>query len=33
VADSIPADEDLECQNKAKALLTAAAAARRLFPS
>jgi anthranilate synthase component 1 len=30
VADSDPADEDLECQNKAKALLTAAAAARRL---
>jgi anthranilate synthase component 1 len=31
VADSVPADEDLECQNKARALLTAAAAARRLF--
>ena len=32
VADSIPADEDLECHNKARALLTAAAAARRLAP-
>ena len=32
VADSDPADEDLECQTKAKALLTAAAAARRLSP-
>ena len=31
VADSVPEDEDLECRNKAKALLTAAAAARRLF--
>jgi anthranilate synthase component 1 len=31
VADSVPADEDLECQNKARALLTAAAAARRIF--
>jgi anthranilate synthase component 1 len=31
VADSAPADEDLECRNKARALLTAAAAARRLF--
>jgi anthranilate synthase component I len=30
VADSDPADEDLECSNKARALLTAAAAARRL---
>jgi anthranilate/para-aminobenzoate synthase component I len=30
VADSDPADEDLECANKARALLTAAAAARRL---
>jgi anthranilate synthase component 1 len=30
VADSVPADEDLECRNKAQALLTAAAAARRL---
>ncbi|MDZ4825412.1 MAG: chorismate-binding protein, partial [Actinomycetota bacterium] len=30
VADSVPADEDLECQNKARALLTAAAAARAL---
>ena len=32
VADSDPADEDLECNNKARALLTAAAAACRLFP-
>jgi anthranilate synthase component 1 len=32
VADSDPDDEDLECQNKARALLTAAAAARRLAP-
>jgi anthranilate synthase component 1 len=31
VADSVPADEELECRNKAQALLTAAAAARRLF--
>ncbi len=31
VADSDPADEDLECRNKARALLTAAAAARRLL--
>jgi anthranilate synthase component 1 len=30
VADSDPADEDLECHNKARALLTAAAAARHL---
>ncbi len=30
VADSVPADEELECRNKAQALLTAAAAARRL---
>jgi anthranilate synthase component 1 len=30
VADSVPEDEDLECRNKARALLTAAAAARRL---
>ena len=30
VADSIAADEDLECHNKARALLTAAAAARAL---
>ena len=30
VADSDPTDEDLECANKARALLTAAAAARRL---
>ena len=29
-ADSDPADEDLECRNKAKALLSAAAAAHRL---
>jgi anthranilate synthase component 1 len=33
VADSVPEDEDLECRNKAQALLTAAAAARRLFDS
>ena len=32
VADSIADDEDLECRNKARALLTAAAAARRLAP-
>jgi anthranilate synthase component 1 len=32
VADSIPADEDLECHNKARALLTTAAAARSLAP-
>jgi anthranilate synthase component 1 len=32
VADSDPDDEDLECHNKARALLTAAAAARRLMP-
>ncbi len=32
VADSVPADEDLECRNKARALLTAAAAARHVFP-
>ena len=32
VADSIAADEDLECHNKARALLTAAAAARDLVP-
>ena len=30
VADSVPADESLECRNKARALLTAAAAAVRL---
>ena len=30
VADSVPDDEDLECRNKAQALLNAAAAARRL---
>ena len=30
VADSDPVDEDLECRNKARALLTAAGAARRL---
>jgi anthranilate synthase component 1 len=33
VADSVPEDEDLECRNKAQALLTAAAAARKLFVS
>jgi anthranilate synthase component 1 len=32
VADSDPVDEDLECHNKARAVLTAAAAARRLSP-
>ncbi len=32
VADSDPVDEDLECHNKARALLTAAGAARRLTP-
>ena len=32
VADSVAADEDLECRNKAGALLTAAEAARTLFP-
>ncbi|GIU90397.1 MAG: anthranilate synthase component I [Acidimicrobiia bacterium] len=32
VADSVPADEDLECANKAGALLTAAAIARDLPP-
>jgi anthranilate synthase component I len=32
VADSIAADEDLECRNKARALLTAAAASRGLAP-
>jgi anthranilate synthase component 1 len=32
VADSDPADEDLECRNKAQALLTAAAAAQRIPP-
>ena len=32
VADSDPADEDLECANKARALLTAAGAARTLDP-
>jgi anthranilate synthase component 1 len=32
VADSVPADENLECHNKAKALLTAAAASRHLSP-
>src|SRR5207245_11096798 len=31
VADSAPDDEDLECRNKAQALLTAAAAAQRLL--
>ena len=33
VADSVPADESLECRNKARALLTAAAAAARLDPT
>ena len=33
VADSSPADESLECRNKAQALLTAAAAAARLAPT
>ena len=32
VADSVPEDEDLECHNKARALLTTAAAARSLAP-
>jgi anthranilate synthase component 1 len=32
VADSVAEDEDLECRNKARALLTAAAAARALAP-
>ncbi|MET0628946.1 MAG: chorismate-binding protein [Acidimicrobiia bacterium] len=32
VADSVAVEEDLECQNKARALLTAAAAARKLSP-
>ena len=31
VADSVAEDEDLECRNKARALLSAAAAAQRLF--
>jgi anthranilate synthase component 1 len=30
VADSDPADEDLECRNKARALLAAVPAARRM---
>jgi anthranilate synthase component 1 len=30
VADSIPDDEDLECRNKAAALLAAVPAARRM---
>jgi anthranilate synthase component 1 len=30
VADSIPDDEDLECRNKAAALLAAVAAARAM---
>jgi anthranilate synthase component 1 len=30
VADSVPAHEDLECRNKAKALLAAVPAARRM---
>jgi anthranilate synthase component 1 len=33
VADSVAADEDLECNNKAGALLSAAEAARNLFPT
>ncbi len=33
VADSDPADEDLECSNKARALLSAAATANRIFGS
>ena len=33
VADSVPADEALECRNKARALLTAAAAASHLGPA
>jgi anthranilate synthase component 1 len=33
VADSDPALEDLECHNKARALLTAAEASRRIFGS
>lgn len=33
VADSDPADEDLECNNKARALLNAAAATQRIFPA
>jgi anthranilate synthase component 1 len=32
VADSDPADENLECHNKARAILASAAAARRLRP-
>jgi anthranilate synthase component 1 len=32
VADSVAADEDLECRNKARALLSAAAASRSLAP-
>jgi anthranilate synthase component 1 len=30
VADSVPAHEDLECRNKARALLAAVPAARRM---
>ena len=30
VADSVPEDEDLECHNKARALLAAIPAARRM---
>ena len=30
VADSVPEDEDLECRNKAAALLAAVPAARRM---
>ena len=30
VADSVPEEEDIECHNKAKALLLAVASARRM---
>ena len=33
VADSVPDDEDLECRNKAAALLAAVPAARRMTAS
>jgi len=33
VADSVAADEDLECHNKARALLAAVPAARRMTAS
>ena len=33
VADSVPDDEDLECRNKAAALLAAVPAARRMTRS